>query len=70
MDAEVVHERSGDRLDDVMKVDGLAAGVRPQADVDLLGFEKPIDDDGAEPQQRPLFVGLLGGQLRDARDVA
>jgi hypothetical protein len=53
-----------------MKVDGLTAGVRPQANVDLLGFEKPIDDDGAEPQQRALFVGFLGGQLRDARDVA
>jgi hypothetical protein len=66
----VIHERSGDRLDDVMKMDGLTAGMGPQTDVDLLGLEQPIDNDRTEAKQWPLLVGLLGGQLSNTRDVS
>jgi hypothetical protein len=45
-----------------MKVAGFAAGVRPQADVGLLGLEEPIDDDRALAKQRALLVCFLGSQ--------
>jgi hypothetical protein len=70
MDAELIHLRSGDGFDDVMDVNRLAAGVRPQADVDLSGGEQLVYDRGGPVRQRPQRGGLIGGQAGDARDVA
>lgn len=65
VDAKVVHKLSGDRLNDVMDMAGLATGVRPQTDVGLLGLEQAVEDRRAPTQQRPVLLGFVRSQLRD-----
>lgn len=63
------HVHRCDRLDDVVDVGRPASGVRPQADVGLLGREKLIDDARALVQQRALRCRLVRRQRSDLGDV-
>ena len=66
---KVVHELPDDRLNDVMDMAGLAAGVRPQTDVGLLRLNQAVDDSRAPTQQRPQLPGFVPSQLRDPSHV-
>ena len=69
VDAKVVHKLSGDRLNHVMDMGGLAAGVAPQTDVGLLRLKQAVHDGRAPTQQRPLLPGFVHRQLRDPGHV-
>ena len=59
----------GDRLNDVVDMGGLAAGVRPQTDVGLLRLKQAVHDSCAPTQQGPLLLGFVHGQLCDPSHV-
>jgi hypothetical protein len=69
VETEVVDERARDRLNDVVNVDWLTTGVRPQAHVGLLGLEEMVDHDRGLVKKRALLIGLCGRQLRDTRHM-
>jgi hypothetical protein len=70
VDAVLIHERTCDRLNDPVDVNGLAACVRPETHVDLFGLEESVDfgleesvdDSSCEHQQRTKLRGLRLGQ--------
>src|SRR5712691_6779332 len=65
----LVHERARGRLDDVVNVHGNAAGMRPEACVDLFGRHKLVHDGGRPMQERAELGSLVGVELGNASHV-
>jgi hypothetical protein len=57
-------------LHDEVDVSGLAAGVRPQADVDLIRVRELTDDVGRPPEQVAQLGPLAGIEFPHVQDVA
>jgi hypothetical protein len=60
----------GDRLDDVMDVNGLTARMRPQAHVGLGRGQQRVDDRGAAVDEQSLRRRLGSCEVRDPRNVS